>query len=159
MEKFEKCTVAMLGGPCSQHVTGNTSRLNQPQSAIMSHTNTMTHASYNTSITTQQVSFKQFTDSYTGNNTISYHRINIFSYLQVHIPHNPSLTKCHKPKSNPMLVINTLAISVVRGIIASQWVVEVASPVHFIICRGKTFTTTKMSWQHGAYHHTAGNPP
>ena len=34
MEKFEKCTVAMLGGPCSQHVTGNTSRLNQPQSAI-----------------------------------------------------------------------------------------------------------------------------
>ena len=35
MGKFEKCTVAMLGGPCSQHVTGNTSRLNQPQSAIM----------------------------------------------------------------------------------------------------------------------------
>ena len=26
--------VAMLGGPCSQHVTGNTSRQNQPQSAI-----------------------------------------------------------------------------------------------------------------------------
>ena len=25
----------MLGGPCSQHVTGNTSRQNQPQSAIM----------------------------------------------------------------------------------------------------------------------------
>ena len=24
----------MLGGPCSQHVTGNTSRQNQPQSAI-----------------------------------------------------------------------------------------------------------------------------
>ena len=22
MENFEKCTVAMLGGPCSQHVTG-----------------------------------------------------------------------------------------------------------------------------------------
>ena len=38
MENFEKCTVAMLGGPCSQHVTGNTSRLNQPQSAIMPHT-------------------------------------------------------------------------------------------------------------------------
>ena len=37
MEKFEKCTVAMLGGPCSQHVMGNTSRLNQPQSAIISH--------------------------------------------------------------------------------------------------------------------------
>ena len=37
MENFEKCTVAMLGGPCSQHVTGNTSRQNQPQSAIMSH--------------------------------------------------------------------------------------------------------------------------
>ena len=35
MENFEKCTVAMLGGPCSQHVTGNTSRLNQLQSAIM----------------------------------------------------------------------------------------------------------------------------
>ena len=35
MENFEKCTVAMLGGPCSQHVTGNTSRLYQPQSAIM----------------------------------------------------------------------------------------------------------------------------
>ena len=34
MGKFEKCTVAMLGGPCSQHVMGNTSRLNQPQSAI-----------------------------------------------------------------------------------------------------------------------------
>ena len=25
----------MLGGPCSQHVTGNTSRQNQPQSAII----------------------------------------------------------------------------------------------------------------------------
>ena len=35
MENFEKCTVAMLGGPCSQHDTGNTSWLNQPQSAIM----------------------------------------------------------------------------------------------------------------------------
>ena len=35
MENFEKCTVAMLGGLCSQHVTGNTSRQNQPQSAIM----------------------------------------------------------------------------------------------------------------------------
>ena len=35
MGKFEKCTVAMLGGPCSQHVMGNTSRLNQPQSAII----------------------------------------------------------------------------------------------------------------------------
>ena len=35
MENFEKCTVAMLGGPCSQHVTGNTSQQNQPQSAIM----------------------------------------------------------------------------------------------------------------------------
>ena len=35
MENFEKCTVAMLGGPCSQHVTGNTSRLNQPPSAII----------------------------------------------------------------------------------------------------------------------------
>ena len=34
MENFEKCTVAMLGGPCSQHVMGNTSRLNQPQSDI-----------------------------------------------------------------------------------------------------------------------------
>ena len=38
MVNFEKCTVAMLGGPCSQHVTGNTSRKNQPQSAIMSGT-------------------------------------------------------------------------------------------------------------------------
>ena len=37
MENFEKCTVAMLGGPCSQHVTGNTSRQNQPQSAIIVH--------------------------------------------------------------------------------------------------------------------------
>ena len=35
MENVEKCTVAMLGGPCSQHVTGNTSQLNQPQSAII----------------------------------------------------------------------------------------------------------------------------
>ena len=35
---FEKCTVAMLGGPCSQHVTGNTSRLNQPQSVIIHNT-------------------------------------------------------------------------------------------------------------------------
>ena len=35
MENFEKCTVAMLGGPCSQHVAGNTSRQNQPQSAII----------------------------------------------------------------------------------------------------------------------------
>ena len=35
MENFEKCTVAMLGGPCMQHVTGNTSRLNQLQSAII----------------------------------------------------------------------------------------------------------------------------
>ena len=35
MENFEKCTVAMLGGPCSQHVMGNTSRQNQPQSAII----------------------------------------------------------------------------------------------------------------------------
>ena len=34
MEYFEKCTVAMLGGPRSQHVKGNTSRQNQPQSAI-----------------------------------------------------------------------------------------------------------------------------
>ena len=40
MENFEKCTVAMLGGPCSQHVTGNTSRQNQPQSAIMVYTYT-----------------------------------------------------------------------------------------------------------------------
>ena len=38
MENFEKCTVAMLGGPCSQHVTGNTSRLNQLQSAIIFNT-------------------------------------------------------------------------------------------------------------------------
>ena len=37
MENFEKCTVSMLGGPCSQHVTGNTSRLNQPQSAIITY--------------------------------------------------------------------------------------------------------------------------
>ena len=35
MENFEKYTVAMLRGPCSQDVTGNTSRQNQPQSAIM----------------------------------------------------------------------------------------------------------------------------
>ena len=38
MENFEKCTVAMLGGPCMQHVTGNSSQLNQPQSAIMEFT-------------------------------------------------------------------------------------------------------------------------
>ena len=30
----KKSTVAMLGGPCSQHVMGNTSMLNQPGSAI-----------------------------------------------------------------------------------------------------------------------------
>ena len=35
MDNFQKCTVAMLGWPCSQHVTGKTSELNQPQSAIM----------------------------------------------------------------------------------------------------------------------------
>ena len=35
MENFEKCTVAMLEGPSSQHVMGNTSRLNWPQSAII----------------------------------------------------------------------------------------------------------------------------
>ena len=35
MANFEKCTVAMLGGPCLQHVTGNTSQQNQPQSAII----------------------------------------------------------------------------------------------------------------------------
>ena len=35
--KFEKCTVAMLRGPCSQHITGNMARLNQPQSAIKSY--------------------------------------------------------------------------------------------------------------------------
>ena len=35
MENFEKCTVAMLGGQFMQQVTGNTSQLNQPQSAIM----------------------------------------------------------------------------------------------------------------------------
>ena len=35
MENFEKCTVAKLGGPCSQHFMGNTSRQNQPQSAII----------------------------------------------------------------------------------------------------------------------------
>ena len=35
MEIFEKRTVAMVGGPCSQRVTGNTSWLNQPQSAII----------------------------------------------------------------------------------------------------------------------------
>ena len=29
----------MLGGPCSQHVTGNTSRQNQPQRAIIRNTN------------------------------------------------------------------------------------------------------------------------
>ena len=33
---MEKCTVAMQEGPCSQHVTGNMSRLNQPQSAMLS---------------------------------------------------------------------------------------------------------------------------
>ena len=37
MENFEKCAVAMLGGQCSQHVTGNTSRQNQPQSAIIAY--------------------------------------------------------------------------------------------------------------------------
>ena len=30
MENFEKCTIAM-----TQHVTGNTSRQNQPQSAMI----------------------------------------------------------------------------------------------------------------------------
>ena len=35
MENFEKSIVAMLGRPCSQHVTGNTSRQNQLQSAII----------------------------------------------------------------------------------------------------------------------------
>ena len=35
MENLEKWTVAMLGGSCSQHVTGNTSQLNQPQCAMI----------------------------------------------------------------------------------------------------------------------------
>ena len=35
VEHFEKCSVAMLGGPCSQHTKGNASRLNQPQGAII----------------------------------------------------------------------------------------------------------------------------
>ena len=43
MENFETCTVAMLGGPCSQHVTGNTSRQNQPQSAIISYKHFYVH--------------------------------------------------------------------------------------------------------------------
>ena len=34
MKNFKNCTVALLGGPCAMHVTSNTSRLNQPQSAI-----------------------------------------------------------------------------------------------------------------------------
>ena len=38
MKNFEKCNVAILGGPCSQHVMGNTSRQIQPQSAIMGYT-------------------------------------------------------------------------------------------------------------------------
>ena len=46
MENFEKCTVAMLGGPCSQHVTGNTSRQNQPQSAIIYSTGYDTGGAY-----------------------------------------------------------------------------------------------------------------
>ena len=37
---FEKFNVAMLRGPCLQHVMGNTSRLNQPQSAIIPHMTT-----------------------------------------------------------------------------------------------------------------------
>ena len=37
MENIVKCTVAMLGGPCLQHVMGNASRLDQPQSAIIPH--------------------------------------------------------------------------------------------------------------------------
>ena len=36
MENFVKSTDAMLGGLCMQHVTGNTSWLNQLQGAIMS---------------------------------------------------------------------------------------------------------------------------
>ena len=36
MEKVEKCTVAMLEEPCSQHFTANVSRLKQLQSAIIS---------------------------------------------------------------------------------------------------------------------------
>ena len=35
MKNFERCTVAMLGGSYSQHVTDNRSRLNQPQSVII----------------------------------------------------------------------------------------------------------------------------
>ena len=46
MENFEKCTVAMLGGPCSQHVTGNTSWQNQPQSAIMNYKLWVRHICY-----------------------------------------------------------------------------------------------------------------
>ena len=38
MENFEKCAVPMLGGPCLQHITGNTSRLNQPQRATIQST-------------------------------------------------------------------------------------------------------------------------
>ena len=34
MEKFEKCAVALQGGPCFQHVTGNMSWWNQTQDSI-----------------------------------------------------------------------------------------------------------------------------
>ena len=35
MGNFEKCTVTLQGGPCSQQVTGDASGLNQPQSGII----------------------------------------------------------------------------------------------------------------------------
>ena len=47
MENFEKCIVPMLGGPCSQHVTGNTSRQNQPQSAIIKNLYNTLHSGQN----------------------------------------------------------------------------------------------------------------
>ena len=37
MENVDQCTIAMLEGPSSQHVTGNTSWLKQPQSATSSY--------------------------------------------------------------------------------------------------------------------------
>ena len=68
------------------------------------------------------------------------------------------LTKCHQLGQIPMEVTHTFAISLVKSVIASQWVVEATTPVH-PISEGKTLMTTEISWHQSASCYKAGNPP
>ena len=44
MKFFEKCTAAMLGGPCSQHVTGSASQPNRARGSMVGRQGTANHA-------------------------------------------------------------------------------------------------------------------